>query len=112
MIGAGSPQFFKDQELNAGPHPIRGYARSPHGAITGVEWSADSGATWAGAEVEPAASRYSWPPFTFRWIAEPGEHTLTTRAFDAAGNTQPDSIPFNTRGYLFNQPLPHPIRVT
>ena len=35
-----------------------------------------------------------------------------TRAFDAAGNTQPDAIPFNTRGYLFNQPLPHPIRVT
>ena len=98
-------------ELNAGPHPIRGYARSPHGAITGVEWSADSGATWSSAEVEPSPSRYSWSPFTFRWVAEPGEHTLMTRAFDAAGNTQPDAIPFNTRGYLFNQPLPHPIRV-
>ena len=99
-------------ELNAGPQRIRGYARSPHGAITAVEWSADSGATWSGAEVEPSPSRYSWSPFTFSWVAEPGEHTLMTRAFDAAGNTQPDAIPFNTRGYLFNQPLPHPIRVT
>ena len=99
-------------ELDAGPKRIRGYARSPHGAIIGVEWSSDSGATWSAAEVELWPSRYSWAPFTFRWAAEPGEHTLMTRAFDATGNTQPDAIPFNTRGYLFNQPLPHPIRAT
>ncbi len=30
----------------------------------------------------------------------------------AAGNTQPDEIPFNEKGYLFNQPVPHPVRVT
>ena len=77
-----------------------------------MEWSADSGATWSPAEIEPPPSQYSWTPFTFRWTAEPGEHTLTTRATDAAGNTQPDTSPHNTRGYLFNQPLPHPIRVT
>ena len=35
-----------------------------------------------------------------------------TRATDAAGNTQPDEIPFNEKGYLFNQPLPHPVTVT
>ena len=99
-------------ELHAGAQRIRGYARSPHGAITAVEWSADSGATWSPAEIEPPPSQYSWTPFTFRWTAEPGEHTLTTRATDAAGNTQPHTIPHNTRGYLFNQPLPHPIRVT
>ena len=99
-------------ELHAGAHLIGGYARSPHGAVTAVEWSADSGATWSPAEIEPPQSRYSSTPFTFRWTAEPGEHTLTTRATDAAGNTQPDTIPHNTRGYLFNQPLPHPIRVT
>ena len=100
-------------ELHAGAHLIGGYARSPHGAITAVEWSADSGITWSPpAEIEPPPSRYSWPPFTFRWTADPGEHTLTTRATDAAGNTQPDATPHNTRRYLFNQPLPHPSRVT
>ena len=36
---------------------------------------------------------------------------LMTRATDAAGNTQPDTIPFNEKGYLFNQPVPHPILV-
>ncbi len=77
-----------------------------------MDWSSDSGATWSAAEVEPSPSQYSWAPSTFRWAAHPGEHTLMTRAFDAAGNTQPDAIPFNSRGYLFNQPLPHPIRIT
>ena len=98
-------------ELPASPTPVRGYATSPHGPITRVAWSADSGTTWSDAEVEPPPSRYSWTPFTFNWNAEPGEHTLTPRAFDAAGNAQPEIMPFNARGYLFNQPLPHPIRV-
>ena len=35
-----------------------------------------------------------------------------TRATDIAGNTQPDQVPYNEKGYLFNHPLPHPIRVT
>ena len=99
-------------ELAGGRHRIRGYATSPHGSITHVEWSADSGATWFDAEVEAPPSRYSWTPFSFSWIAEPGEHSLTTRAFDAAGNAQPERMPFNARGYLFNEPLPHPIRIT
>ena len=35
-----------------------------------------------------------------------------TRATDSEGNTQPDEVPFNEKGYLFNQPLPHPIAVS
>ena len=42
----------------------------------------------------------------------PGEHTVMTRATDVEGNIQPEEIPFNEKGYLFNQPVPHPIRVT
>ena len=38
-------------------------------------------------------------------------HTVMTRATDVTGNTQPDQVPFNEKGYLFNQPLPHPIYV-
>ncbi len=34
-----------------------------------------------------------------------------TRATDAASNTQPAAIPFIEKGFLFNQPLPHPISV-
>ena len=99
-------------ELPAGLHHIHGYAHSPHGPIARVEWSVDNGATWSDAEVPGPQPQYSWARFEFAWNAETGERVITTRATDSAGNTQPDSVPYNEKGYLFNQPLPHPIRVT
>lgn len=114
-------------DLDAGEHGIHGYAHSPSGPIAKVEWSLDSGATWNGStleepQIQPAlgslldelgdsAFRYSWTRFGFSWDAQPGEYTIMTRATDAAGNMQPVEIPFNEKGYLFNQPVPHPIRV-
>lgn len=99
-------------ELPAGSHRIQGYAHSPDGPITGVEWSVDLGETWDGATVPEPQVQYSWARFELAWDARPGEHVVMTRASDAAGNTQPDAVPFNEKGYLFNAPLPHPIRVT
>ena len=98
--------------LAAGEHRIHGYANSPTGRIAKVEWSADSGQTWMDAEVLEPQVQYSWARFEFTWDAQPGEHTVMTRATDAEGNTQPDEVPFNDKGYLFNQPLPHPISVS
>lgn len=115
-------------DLAAGKNRIYGFAHSPNGPIAKVEWSIDSGATWNASTLEEpqiqaefgqlaedfsdSAFRYSWTRFGFTWDARRGEHTIMTRATDAAGNTQPDEILFNEKGYLFNQPLPHPIRVT
>ena len=101
-------------DLAGGEQRIHGFAQSPAGPVEKVEWSDDFGATWNGATViEPSEgdSRYSWARFEFMWDARPGEYTIMTRATDAAGNSQPDEIPFNEKGYLFNQPVPHPIRV-
>ena len=98
-------------ELAAGRQRIHGYAHSPDGPIARVEWSADEGRTWADAEVSASQPDYSWARFEFEWEAEAGERTIMTRATDATGNTQPDAVPFNEKGYLFNQPVPHPIRV-
>ena len=98
--------------LAAGPHRIHGYASSPMGRIARVEWSADAGQTWLDAEVLEPQVQYSWARFEFTWEAEPGEHTVMTRATDAEGNTQPEEVPFNDKGYLFNQPLPHPVSVS
>ena len=98
-------------ELRAGLHRIRGYAHSPAGPLRKVEWSLDSGRTWRDAAVRGSQVQYSWAMFELEWEAQPGEYTVMTRATDAAGNTQPPEIPFNEKGYLFNQPLPHPIRV-
>ena len=99
-------------ELLQGWHRIHGYAHSPHSPIIRVEWSADGGATWADAKLPGPQPQYSWARFEFAWQAETGERIIMTRATDAAGNTQPDRVPFNEKGYLFNQPVPHPIRVS
>ena len=98
-------------ELATGSHRIHGYAHSPSAPITAVEWSDDSGSTWNATTVLEPQIQYSWARFEFTWEARPGEHAIMTRATDAQGNTQPDQVPFNRKGYLFNQPVPHPIRV-
>ena len=97
--------------LSAHRHQLEGYAHSPHGDIASVEWSDDGGWTWNRARLTGRQIDYSWAQFQFEWDASVGEHTIMTRATDVAGNTQPDSVPFNEKGYLFNQPLPHPIVV-
>ena len=97
-------------ELVAGNHRIHGFAHSPN-PISEVEWSVDSGASWNDADLHGAPGRHSWTRFEFTWSAGPGDYAVLTRATDTAGDTQPDNIPFNKKGYLFNQPLPHPVRV-
>ena len=99
-------------ELPTGLNRIHGYAHSPHSPIVRVEWSADGGGTWSDAGLPGPQPQYSWARFEFAWDAETGERVIMTRATDATGNTQPDRVPFNEKGYFFNQPLPHPIRVT
>ncbi len=98
--------------LAAGRTRLRGFAQSPMGPIERVQWSPDSGANWFEAELTDSQPDYSWARFEFYWNATPGEHSIMTRATDAAGNFQPAEVPFNAKGYLFNQPLPHPVRVT
>ena len=98
-------------ELHAGRHRIHGYAHSPHSPIARVEWTADNGSTWSDAELASPQVQYSWARFEFEWDAQPGDRVIVTRATDSEGNTQPYRVPFNEKGYLFNQPLPHPVRV-
>ena len=99
-------------ELPAGRHTLHGYAHSPLGPIARVQWSDDGGATWKDAQLPGSQPQYSWARFVLTWQAEPGDHIMLTRASDASGNSQPDRVPFNEKGYLFNRPLPHPVRVT
>ena len=77
-----------------------------------MEWSEDSGDTWHEADLSGPQVQYSWVRFEFTWYARPGEHKIMTRATDSEGNRQPDRVSFNKRGYLFNQPIPHPVMVS
>ena len=98
-------------ELDAGEHRIGGYAHSPAGRIATVEWSGDSGRSWHESQLVGPQARLGWARFEFTWDAPAGRHTVMTRATDTAGNTQPGQVPFNRKGYLFNQPVPHPVNV-
>ena len=97
--------------LGTNRHRLKGFAHSPHGEIDAVEWSENGGSTWRRADLIAEQVDYGWVQFGFDWNATPGEHTIMTRATDVTGRTQPDAVPFNEKGYLFNQPLPHPIQV-
>ncbi len=97
--------------LNAGRQTLRGIARSPHAPIARVEWSSDGGASWREARLRGPAVKYSLAPFELEWDAPLGRQGLRTRATDTAGNTQPEFVPFNRDGYLFNQVYDHPVTV-
>lgn len=71
----------------------------------------DSGTSWGEAKLSEVQPKYSWARFSIEWGADPGEHGIRARATDAQGNTQPGRVTFNENGYLFNQPVPHPIRI-
>ncbi|HEU5321307.1 MAG TPA: sulfite oxidase [Methylomirabilota bacterium] len=98
--------------LPAGPQRVRGFAWSPVGRISRVEYSLDRGATWQPAALrEPNIAR-AWTRWDFEWDARPGDHVILTRAVDDQGNTQPAAIPWNAQGYGYNVPVPHPVKVT
>ena len=97
--------------LRPGTTTLRGFAHSPHAPIARVVWSVDDGATWSEARLLEPVMQHAWVRFEIEWLASSGAHTMITRATDAAGNTQPDEIPFNEKGYLFSLPLPHPISI-
>jgi len=78
--------------LPAGRQRVRGFAWSPVGRISRVDYSLDRGATWQPAALrEPNIAR-AWARWDFEWDARPGDHVILTRAADDRGNTQPSSI--------------------
>lgn len=90
-------------ELKAGPVTLRGYAVVTARQIARVDVSIDGGRTWRQAELEhdPGAP-WSWTFWQLTFDLPEGEHELTVRAWDSAGQTQP-AHPYDTwnfKGYL------------
>lgn len=89
--------------LGAGATTVRGYAVATARQVARVDVSIDGGRSWHQADLEfDSAAPWSW---TF-WQAEidmpKGEHEVTVRAWDSAGQTQPalaDDV-WNFKGYL------------
>jgi sulfane dehydrogenase subunit SoxC len=98
--------------LPAGPRLVHGFAWSPAGRISRVEYSLDRGSAWRPAALREPNIPRAWTRWDFEWDARPGDHVIMTRAVDDHGNTQPVAMPWNAQGYGYNVPLPHPVKVT
>ena len=88
-------------ELGPGPHTLHGFAQSPEGRIDRVERIDDGGATWSKARVTGVQTELSWRRFKFDGEPAPGDYRVMTKATDHTGATQPESVPWNRKGYLF-----------
>jgi DMSO/TMAO reductase YedYZ molybdopterin-dependent catalytic subunit len=73
--------------LRDGRYQIDGMAWGP-APIAAVEVKVDSG-PWMKAILDDSKSEFSWRPWHLGWSPAPGEHTITSRAVDKAGNIQP-----------------------
>jgi DMSO/TMAO reductase YedYZ molybdopterin-dependent catalytic subunit len=104
-------EFAQDAQLRAGQRFIKGRSWSPVGRIARVEYSLDQGKTWQTAQLQDPNIAGAWARWGFPWEAKPGKYTLTVKATDTAGNTQPDSVPWNDQGYLYNAAIPHAVTV-
>ena len=79
-------------EVSAGPLTIRGYALAGDGhGIARVDVSLDEGRTWRQADLEPALNHWTWRSWSRTVQTRPGPLSVTVRAWDDRGITQPES---------------------
>ncbi|HKE77878.1 MAG TPA: sulfite oxidase [Solirubrobacteraceae bacterium] len=105
MAPPGIPEFLsRTRHVPAGRTLVEGRAWSGAGAIERVEFSADGGATWGDARLGEPNGRHGWRAWSFEWDATPGDHELSARATDAAGDVQPldSEDAWNLGGYGVN----------
>lgn len=100
-----------DSTIKPGRNRVRGVAWTGTGTVSRVEVSTDGGASWREASFTTEAQPGAWRLWELDWEAPSGEQTLMARATDTEGNTQPDSLPPNRKGYARNYVLPVIVRV-
>jgi sulfane dehydrogenase subunit SoxC len=103
MVPPGVPEFMtRERHVEPGPVKLVGRAWSGYGPIERVEVSTDDGSSFDEAVLDPPLGPHAWRGWRFDWDAPPGEHVLSSRATDSAGNTQPLEPPWNLKGYANN----------
>ena len=89
--------------LTAGVTRVAGYAVASARAIARVDVSKDEGRSWQQAQLQTdPSSLWSWTLWHAELDLPPGEHVLAVRAWDGAGQTQPNRPEevWNFKGYL------------
>jgi DMSO/TMAO reductase YedYZ molybdopterin-dependent catalytic subunit len=97
MVPPGIPEFLtRSRVVDEGAVRLFGRAWSGQGSITRVEVGVDD--EWHEASLGPPVGEFAWRSWSYDWQASPGEHALSCRASDAAGNAQPLDQPWNYHG--------------
>ena len=79
---------------------VQGLAWSGERRVVQVEVAVDGGESWKPATLLESPKPSAWVRWAFTWEdAAPGRHTLRARATDEAGETQPETAPWNRLGY-------------
>ena len=88
--------------LRPGEVEVTGLAFSGEAPIRWVEVSVDGGATFTTAKLEGERGVGRAQLFRARASIRPGRSVVIARATDDAGNSQPETPPWNPGGYLWN----------
>ncbi len=94
-----------DATVEVGPVDIVGYAFAGDSrSVARVDVSADDGVTWVQAHLDPATSVWAWQHWHATLVVPAGRNTLTARAWDSTGASQPESPRhlWNPKGYVNN----------
>lgn len=97
MAPPGIPDYFtRHRFLDAGRTSLSGRAWSGSAPIERVEVGIDG--DWHEARLGPLLGDFAWRGWSYDWDAMPGDHELSCRATDAAGNIQPIEQAWNYQG--------------
>jgi sulfite oxidase len=103
-VNAAITQPQPTDRLSPGPNTISGYAQAGgERHVARVDVSTDGGESWIEAKLDEARP-WSWRFWSTDVELSRGEHVLVARAWDSAGNSQPESPKqtWNFKGYMNN----------
>lgn len=104
LVPPGFPDYMsRARVVREGVVPLEGRAWSGRAPVSRVEVSADGGRAWQEAELAAVdGHRWAWRRWRYAWRATPGRHTLSARATDAEGDTQPCEQVWSRGGFANN----------
>ena len=98
-------------EISSQTKTIRGRSSAGKGRVREVLYSIDNG-QWRTAELSGPDIEGCWRQWQFNWEPSPGKNEIRVRTTDDCGRTQPDAVPWNYHGYLYNAVVAHPVVVS